>query len=80
MGTAPLMLQGCLLLGLSFPTRGPARACPDPTGTWGSPSPSPTSCFSLPPPPPKIFVFTTAKLDYTERILEVLDPQKKLIR
>ncbi|XP_059575880.1 CTD small phosphatase-like protein 2-A isoform X1 [Alligator mississippiensis] len=28
----------------------------------------------------EIFVFTTAKLDYTERILEVLDPQKKLIR
>ncbi|XP_019368709.1 PREDICTED: CTD small phosphatase-like protein 2 [Gavialis gangeticus] len=28
----------------------------------------------------EIFIFTTAKLDYTERILEVLDPQKKLIR
>ncbi|XP_065434398.1 uncharacterized protein LOC101943031 isoform X5 [Chrysemys picta bellii] len=28
----------------------------------------------------EIFVFTTAKQDYTEKILDVLDPQKKLIR
>ncbi|XP_039371094.1 CTD small phosphatase-like protein 2-B isoform X3 [Mauremys reevesii] len=28
----------------------------------------------------QIFVFTTAKQDYTEKILDVLDPQKKLIR
>ncbi|EMP24142.1 CTD small phosphatase-like protein 2-B [Chelonia mydas] len=28
----------------------------------------------------RIFIFTTAKQDYTEKILDVLDPQKKLIR
>ncbi|KAM7134747.1 CTD small phosphatase-like protein 2-B [Macrochelys suwanniensis] len=28
----------------------------------------------------EIFVFTTAKQDYTEKILDVLDPQKKWIR
>ncbi|XP_063312643.1 CTD small phosphatase-like protein 2 [Pelobates fuscus] len=28
----------------------------------------------------KIFVFTTAKKAYAEKILEILDPQKKLIR
>ncbi|CAM4628547.1 unnamed protein product [Lepidochelys kempii] len=28
----------------------------------------------------EIFIFTTAKQDYTEKILDVLDPQKKLIR
>jgi len=29
---------------------------------------------------PQIFVFTTAKQDYAEKVLEVLDPKKKLIR
>lgn len=29
---------------------------------------------------PQIFIFTTAKQDYAEKILDVLDPKKKLIR
>lgn len=43
--------------------------------TMGEPLPSP-ACMLF----PQIFIFTTAKQDYTEKILDVLDPQKKLIR
>lgn len=32
------------------------------------------------PPPFQIFVYTTAKKDYAKKLLEVLDPKKKLIR
>lgn len=28
----------------------------------------------------QIFIFTTAKRDYAEKVLDVLDPKKKLIR
>lgn len=29
---------------------------------------------------PQIFIFTTAKKDYAEKVLDVLDPKKQLIR
>lgn len=35
---------------------------------------------ALPPPLCQILVYTTAKRDYAKKLLEVLDPKKKLIR
>lgn len=29
---------------------------------------------------PQIFIFTTVKQDYAEKVVDVLDPKKKLIR
>lgn len=45
-------------------------------GLWGQgqpvQGPAPSLC--------QIFIYTTAKKDYAKKLLEVLDPKKKLIR
>ncbi|XP_025052133.1 CTD small phosphatase-like protein 2-A [Alligator sinensis] len=64
--TLVLELEGTLVCCSLIPDRLPDADCTFPADFQGDRY--------------QIFVFTTAKLDYTERILEVLDPQKKLIR
>lgn len=46
---------------------------------WGARRDQSSPCRDL-PPLCQILIYTTAKKDYAKKLLEVLDPKKKLIR